>query len=304
MANHPKTVALRQFVAGELSATEAQQIDRHLAVCSECRDYADEACLQVAAHQLDSWLSLGYDEALDRAAEETIERLSSLIENPRNTQNLLDELLLELPPARRHQIANDERFHSLKLCQLLEVQCRDVWSSDPASALGMADLAVEVSRHLETARYGSSLIEDARARAWAYLGNAFRINSDLWSSEKALRQAWWRHAQAGEDAYTESEILMFTASLRLDQHRCEEAIQLSDRAIGIYRDGQDSHLEGAALLLKGLIIDDFGRSEEALSVLRAALKRIDPAEDPRLGFAAARDRLLPEEDEAWRDLRR
>jgi len=285
MANHPQREVVRRFVTGDITETEAKQIDLHLSVCAECRDFADEVHVQLASRQLDSWFYDGYDEAFDRAAERTVERLSSLIEDPRGAENLLAELLLDKAPERRRQIADDERFQSLKLCQLLQTQCRDVWDSDPAVALEVADLAVEVSRHLGTARYGSNIVEDVRARAWSYLGNAFRINSDLWSAEKALRQAWRHHAQAGEELFTESELLMFTASLRLDQRRCEEAIQLSDRAIAIYREGQDHQLEGAALLLKGLILDDSGRSEEAIPVLRAALSRVDIDADPRLAFA-------------------
>jgi tetratricopeptide (TPR) repeat protein len=285
MANHPRRESIRRFVVGELPVTEAQRIDRHLSICSECRDYADEVFAQMAIRQLDSWSHIGYDEAIERAAEQTIEKLSSFMEDPQNPGSLLAELFREPISARRRQIAEDDRFHSLRLCQLLQSRCRSVWIVDPVSALEMADLAVEISRSLDSARYGSNVTEDARALAWAYLGNSFRITSDLWSSEKALRQAWCHHARAGEDAYTESEILMFTASLRNDQNRHEEAIRLSDRAISIYREGQDRHLEGAALILKGLILGDHGSIHEAIPALRAGLDRIDPDEDPRLLFA-------------------
>lgn len=148
----------------------------------------------------------------------------------------------------------------------------------------MADLAVEVSQHLETGRYGSSLVEDSRALAWAHLGNAFRITSDLWRAEQALHQAWHHHELSGQDAYTETEILKFTSSLRNDQSRPKEAMQLIDKAITIYREGQDRHLEGTALILKALILGDQGRSQEAIPLLLAGLDRIDPEEDPRLVF--------------------
>jgi anti-sigma factor ChrR (cupin superfamily) len=56
-------------------------------------------------------------------------------------------------------------------------------------------------------------------------------------------EAWSHHLQSGEDAYTETELLVFTASLRRDQSRYEEAVQLTDQAIALYREGQDSQLE-------------------------------------------------------------
>jgi len=98
-------------------------------------------------------------------------------------------------------------------------------------------------------------------------------------------EAWSHHLQSGEDAYTETELLVFTASLRRDQSRYEEAVQLTDQAIALYREGQDSQLEGSALILKGLTLGQEGRSLEAIPVLRAALDRIDPQRDPRLVFA-------------------
>src|SRR6478672_9235449 len=81
---------------------------------------------------------------------------------------------------------------------------------------------------------------------------------------------------AGEDAYTETEILIFTASLRRGQARYREAEHLTDRAIALYREGQDSHLEGAALILKGLILGQDGRCREAIPLCRMGLHRIDP----------------------------
>jgi tetratricopeptide (TPR) repeat protein len=282
MTDHPDREILKRFVAGELSSGEAQRTDQHLSYCSECRDRADEISTRQALRLLDSWLSPSYDEALDRAAERVVERLAGLSEDPRSTESLLAELLREPVSGRRRRIVNDERFHSLKLCQLLQSRSRKAWASAPAAALEMADLSVEVTQYLDSGLYGSCVVEDARALAWSYLGNAFRIGSDYRRADQALDQAWSHHVMAGEDAYTETELLVFTASLRRDQTRYQEAVQLSDRAIALYREGQDSHLEGAALILKGLTLGEDGRTQEAIPVLRAGLDRIEPQKDPRL----------------------
>jgi tetratricopeptide (TPR) repeat protein len=226
-----------------------------------------------------------YDEAFERASERVIERLASFVEDPRSTEGLFSELLREPISGRHRRIDTEEKFHSLKLCQLLQASSRAVWFSAPDTALEMADLAIEVARHLDAGQYGSCVVEDARAVAWSYLGNAFRIGSDYWRAEQALQQAWSHHTLSGGDAYTEAELFMFTASLRRDQTRYSEAAQLSDRAITLYREGQDGHLEGAALILKGLILGQEGRAWEAIPVLRTGLDRIDPQRDPRLEFS-------------------
>jgi tetratricopeptide (TPR) repeat protein len=282
MREHPNEEILRKFITNELPSEDARSVDRHLSICSECRDQADAVSARLALQLLDSWLRPSYDEAFERAADRTTECLANLLEESRNTEDLLAELLREPAPLRRRRIADGERFHSLKLCQLLLARSRDAWLFDPAASLETADLAVEVAQHLESGRYGSSLIEDSRALAWAYLANAFRITSDLWKAEQAVQQAWYHHLRAGEDAYTEAKLLVTTASLRETQARYDEAVQLSDRAINIYREAQDGQLEGSTLILKGLILEGQGRSHESISASRKGLDRIDPAKDPNL----------------------
>ncbi|HEX3556159.1 MAG TPA: hypothetical protein VIA62_23310 [Thermoanaerobaculia bacterium] len=287
MADHPDRETLRRFVAGEQSAGEARQTDQHLSCCTECRDHADAISARLTIRLLDSWFCPSYDEAFESAAERVVDRLAGMAEDPRSTEGLLAELLREPVSGRHRRIRTEEKFNSLKLCQLLQARSREAWFSAPATALDMADLAVEVTQYLDSGRYGSSLVEDARALAWSYLGNAFRISSDYWRADQALQQAWSHHVLAGEDAFTEAELLTFTSSLRRCQTRYREALQLSDRAIALYREGQDSHREGGALILQGLALGQEGRPREAIPVLRAGLERIDPQRDLRLVLAGS-----------------
>ncbi len=282
MGRHPDRKALKGFISGELSSEEARGVERHLSMCSECRDQADAISEQLTLQLLDSWLRPGYEEAFERAADRTTECMAALLEESRSTEDLLAELLREPAPLRRRRIADGERFHSLKFCQRLLARSRDACLRDPAAALEMADLAVEVALHLESGRYGSSLVEDSRALAWSYLANAFRIMSDFWRAEQAFKQAWSHHMLAGEDAYTEGRLLTNTSSLRKVQGQHEEALQLCERAIRLYREVQDDQLEGAALILKGNILGEQGLAKKAIPIIRLALKQIDSAEDPML----------------------
>jgi tetratricopeptide (TPR) repeat protein len=298
MPKHPDRETLRRFVTGGLPSEDAHRIDHHLSICSGCRDHSDKISTGLT-RLLESWLRPGYDETFARAADRAAERLAHFIEDSRSSGDLLAELLQTPAHERRRRIAGDEKFHSPKLSQLFQSRSREAWSSDRNLALEMADCAVEVTQHLGSGRYGSSIVEDARALAWAYLGNAFRISSDLWRAERALQQAWLHHALAGEDAHTETELLMFTASLRKDQHRYGEALQLSDRAISIFREVEDRYLEGTALILKGVILGrhgqilgEHGRIRQALPILRAGLERIDPERDPELVFKGKHNLIL------------
>lgn len=280
MKKHPDPETLRRFVNGDLPKEEVRRTDDHLAVCLECRDLADEASSDVAVRFFEEVLcSAGYDEAFERAASSAARTLAGLMEEARSAEALLVNLLQEPVLVRRHRIRAEERFQIFELSQLLRMRSREAWFTEPAVALEMADLAVEVSRHLDSGRYGSSFAEGARALAWAYLGNAWRINSDLWRAEAAMRQAWIHHHQAGRDTYTETELLNLTASLRSTQGSPDEAVKLSDQVIAIYGEVQDRHLEGSAMIQKGFFLGNDFRDQEAIPVLHAGLERIDPEED-------------------------
>jgi tetratricopeptide (TPR) repeat protein len=306
--HHPNRETLSRFTEGELPPDEARGIERHLATCSDCRDRADEISALERLQLLDSWLNPAYakaiDQAFDRAIVGTARRLAGLWGEDQSSEELIANLLREPAPARQWRVREEERFHTLKLAQLLRTRSRESWFSDPATGLDLAELAVVVTQHLNPRRYGTDLVEDALALSWAYLGNSYRIMSDLWRAEKALHQAWSHHVQGGGDPHTEAELFNITASLRKLQGRFDEALRFSDRAIALFRDLNDRQLEGSTLIQKGLYLGDRGHYQEAIPVLWKGLTRIDPERDPRLLLAGKHNliRLLSPAgapDKAW-----
>ena len=280
MSRHPNRETLLRFTEGELPPEEARGIERHLALCSDCRDRADEVSALAQLEILDSWLRPGYNEAFDRAAERVAEQLEGLRGESRSSEDLLADLLREPLARRRQRVRDEERFYSLKLCELLRAQSKEKWFSDPSAGLDLAELAVEVAEHLNPTRYGSHLVVDAQALSWAYLGNGFRIMSDLWRAEKAMHRAWCLQLQDDGDPYSKAELLNFTSSLLDVQDRFEEALRLIDRTISLYREVEDRHLEGAALIRKGVHLSYQGRYEEAVARFNAGLAWIDPEREP------------------------
>jgi tetratricopeptide (TPR) repeat protein len=278
---HPDPSILTRFVLGELPGVESAEIERHLAVCSGCRDRADEA-MGLESLPLLAGVGSGYDEAFDRALSGVAEKLAGLSREARSAGDLLAEILREPAPGRQRRIRDDERFHSLKLCQLLREHSRERWLSEPGAAPESAELAVGVSEHLDPARYGAALTADARALAWAYLGNALRITSDFRRGERALGQAWSHHRRGSGDLETEGELLGFTASLKFRQGRFAEALRTVDQAIAVACSLGDDHREGALGLKKGIFLTESGRPGEAILAIRRGLLQIDAAKDPRL----------------------
>lgn len=223
-----------------------------------------------------------YEPALDAALERAGDRLEEIHREIESAAGLLEELAATPAPERPERIRTEVRFHALKLCDLLLKRSRESWFRDPARAVELARMAVETADWLDAGYYGESLVEDERASAWAHLGNAYRIASDLRSAEEALLRAEEHHKRAGEDGLTGAQILSFMASLRTSQNRFDEAAELIDQAIPIYREARDQHLEGEALIKKGLAFGHGGKPEEAIQLIERGLAKIDSAEEPRL----------------------
>jgi tetratricopeptide (TPR) repeat protein len=223
-----------------------------------------------------------YEPALDAALERAGDRLEEIHREIESAAGLLEELTATPAPERPERIRTEVRFHALKLCDLLLKRSRESWFRDPARAVELARLAVEIADWLDSGYYGEPLVEGERAIAWAYLGNAYRIASDLRSAEEALLRAQEHHKLAGEDALTGAQILSFMASLRTSQGRFDEAAKILDQAIAVYREARDRHLEGEALIKKGLASGHGGKPEEAIQLIERGLAKIDSAEEPRL----------------------
>jgi tetratricopeptide (TPR) repeat protein len=223
--------------------------------------------------------------AVDRAVREAGEQLEGLFQEIDEAAALLGEILTS-PPAERMALVQEVRFQGLKLCQLLQSRSEELWCDDPVAAVELARMAVEISGRLDVERYGKGLTEDAQATAWACLGNAYRVASDLRRAEEALDQAEVHLERSGGEAYTEAEILSFRASLRSSQGLFREAVQLLNRAMAIYRQAKDRHLEGKVLIQKGMALGHDGQLQRAVRCLRQGLSRIDAAEEPRLLVSA------------------
>ncbi len=205
---------------------------------------------------------------------------------------LSGELLERSGPERRDLVRSEKvSLHGLALCNLLEEKSREASFTDPAWAIELADLAVEVANRLDIDHYGKALVEDARALAWAYLGNACRIASDLRGAEEALRRAEEHHLRGDQDELTAAQILSFQASLRNSQGRFDEAAELLDRAIAIYRDANDRHLEGRTLIQKATTLGYAGGCRQAERLIRRGLSRISVLQEPRL-LVMARHNLV------------
>ncbi len=300
--SHPTPEALEQFVLGQLAAPEMREIARHLMTgCQQCQEVT--ACLWEPA-EVEDPLALaggeagsegardGYDEVLDRVFARII-AAETVIEEQRAVGRKLFEELMQLPEARRHLLlSNSQRFRNRMLCERLIEQSHEDGFNEPRRAIEIANLATLVADRLEPGDCGGEEAQNSlRARTWAQLGNAFRVNLQLASAERAFAVAESLLEEGPIAMLDRARVHVLLASLRLDQRRFAEALQLFDRASFLYKKLGQWSLLGRTLLQKAMVCSEAGDAENEMRLLRQALDLIDPQADPRV-FLAARHSLV------------
>ena len=124
---------------------------------------------------------------LDRVFERML-ATEALLAEQRSIGRKLYEELLQCPAERRHLLlANSQRFRNRMLCERLIEGSSEACFEDPRRAIEIGRLAVLAADQLTVGECGGGEeLAGLRTRAWAHLGNAFRIHVDLASAETAF----------------------------------------------------------------------------------------------------------------------
>jgi transcriptional regulator with XRE-family HTH domain len=138
---------------------------------------------------------------------------------------------------------------------------------DAREAQELADLALSIAGRVPAEE---GLRSRAQGYCWAHVGNARRVANDLDGADEAFTRAWglWRAGAADTELFLEWRLLSLEASLRRDQRRLPEALELLDRARAVCEGGPDPIAR--ILLQKETVLDLMGDIEVALAVLTEA----------------------------------
>jgi tetratricopeptide (TPR) repeat protein len=188
-------------------------------------------------------------------------------------------------------VNNSTRFHTWGVFEILIERSSELGTRNPEYAEELGLLALRLSERLDTNRYGIKLIEDLRARAWANIGNAYRVKSDLQAAERAFFTA---HAHLGNgtlDPLERAVLLDLEASLRRAQRRFEDAFRLLQRAFSIFVQIGQRHRAGRTLVNMSVVHHYAGNPAAGIPLLLQALDLIDPEQEPRL-LLCARHNLI------------
>ncbi|MEA2600713.1 MAG: MalT-like region [Acidobacteriota bacterium] len=224
----------------------------------------------------------GYDRVLDRVLTSLQPRFEAAIRELATAQELLEDLLRHPPERREMLVRNSRRFRNLALCSLLLDRSGQAVHYDPRQGERLARLALILVDALDEEAYGELLLEDSRARCWRLIGNSLRVAGELREADKAFQMAR-AHLRRGTGDYLEkAEWLTHKACLRRAQRRFAEAVGLFRRAVPIFLWVRENTRAAEAVVALALVEEYRGRPEQAISLLEAAIRLLDPRQDRRL----------------------
>jgi tetratricopeptide (TPR) repeat protein len=225
-----------------------------------------------------------YDRAFNRILGVATDWFGFLARERSEAPILFAELMEHSGKQRDLVLRNLKRFHTWGLFELLTERSLTVSVEDPRLGEDLGLLALRLSEVMEAQRYHAGSLEDLRARAWAHVANARRIQSDHKGGDEAFRQAWWHLELGSQDPFEHAILLDLDASLHRAQRRFDEAIRSLRRAVSIFLQLGENHRAGRSLVNLAISYQYSGRPRRGLPLLQRALEWIDPGLEPRLVF--------------------
>ena len=259
---------------------------RHLSGCPRCRTRLAGLRLRegepAPVVRLRPGSDLAYDDAFDRSLRIAQGWDAALRRERSEAPGLLAELAAHSPEQCEILLGNGHRFHRWGLAELLVERSLEESIRVPERGEHLARLALRVADLVEEDLYGAARLEDLRARAWAHVGNARRIRSDLRGAQRAFERAW-EHLQEGtQDLFERAIVSDLQASLLRDQRRFSEASRLLGRAISMFLELGERHRAGRSLVNRATVCHHAGSPESGIPLLQRALELIEPAQESRL----------------------
>jgi len=298
---HPDDLMLEGLVKA-FEDDENWSVLEHLATCRPCqrrleilieKRKARRSPLEDRLGKVLPWPAgdADYDGTLDRAFASVLGQHAVFERERAAIPALLQELLAQSPERRRRLVEREPRFHTWAILDGLLEQSREAAFLDAQAAESLAELALLQSEKLTFETFGPAMLQDARARCWAHIGNARRLRSDLKTAEEAFRTAQHHLLQGTGDAMERAQLSELKASLLSDQRRFDEALRLLSRGISLYRQAGERHRVGRSLVQMSAVHLYAGDPERAIEVLSEAIPLIVPQREPRL-LLCARHNLI------------
>lgn len=168
----------------------------------------------------------------------------------------------------------------VSLVDLVLERSRQVRFEDPGAMIEWAQKACVLADHfaLEDPNGGPVSAPGARARAWAELGNAYRVADDLENAEQALDYARRLAQGPGVASDTQLRVLELMANLSADLRSFSEARELLVALEKAYRRRGAGNKLASILIKLGLVQTDDNEPSTAIFSFLRAMEVLEPGD--------------------------
>jgi tetratricopeptide (TPR) repeat protein len=193
--------------------------------------------------------------------------------------------LADLPEGRRVTFLQNSSGSTLaQLTRTLIRQSFEHRFDDVRRSLRLGELALETAQVVREMGYPyPEAASDLAGEAYAYLGNALRLNSDVQGAEKAFQCAEQLIASGTGDRALRASLYSLWASLRSVTGQSSEAAELFDREIQLRRLLAEEVALGNALVNRGIIETWIGDLDRACRFFEDGVQRTN---DPKMMLLA------------------
>lgn len=206
------------------------------------------------------------------------------LKDRQRAEELWERLKPKKAPERRFLVEEAYEFRNWALCERVCEESEKAAADNADRAVELAELALYIAERSPGDEAWRSRLQ---GYTWAHLGNALRVRNDLPDAEAAFarsRKLWAAGASSTSSGLLdEALVLDLEASLRRDQRRLTEALELLDRALAM--PASRGKLTKTLLINKANALLTLGDFEGAVTVLRQAASLVEAEGEPRSLFA-------------------
>src|SRR5579872_630744 len=211
---HPDRGALERYLDDGLPAGERRALQRHLFGCPVCEDRMI-ALLSAAASPHPQASGAHPPGLAERSLQHHQAEIAAHHRQLAAERLAADDRWREIAPhpheRRRRKVAAEPCYHSWGFFELLMERARLAVLDDPQRAEELLLLALDVADRLDPKTYGRGASEAAKARAWGWLANAWRLLGDFRQAEMGFQTAELYLAQSWLDPLDEALLLELKA---------------------------------------------------------------------------------------------
>ncbi|HJX29355.1 MAG TPA: hypothetical protein VJ885_15705, partial [Thermoanaerobaculia bacterium] len=192
MSDHPSPTELQALLYGGLPLEKVSYSIFHLLRCERCREEMAPWAAVLFGRPTDPEATTLHDEedAYDAALDRAFEKVRGLAPAARSVGDRSREALDLLESGGVEELA--EASSELKGLPAYEAFLERSWKlrhEDPEEMVRLAMYATLVAGKLNPLTHGEKEVKDLQCRAWAALGNAYRVADDLDAAEFARGRA-------------------------------------------------------------------------------------------------------------------